>query len=1039
MKRIYSLLICAFIAVSAFAIPAMKGFRTVKQPDGTELRIQLIGDEFFSYHATADGIPVMETLTGAYVYAKIIDGVTMPTATLAHEEALRQNDEVLLVSELKKQKITPSAETIKIREENNLHTLNRANNYRTQAETAIEGQKNCLIILVQYPDKKMTHTLGEFKDMMTTPNYNKNNHIGSLSDFFYDQSYGKLSVNFDVVGPFTTEHELAYYGKHTKTENDTLAGALISEAVHYAHNAGVNFAKYDWTGNGEVDQVFVIYAGYAEAQGGKPETIWPHKWNLSSAAYFKRGGTGRIKYDGVWIDTYACSSELRYASGNNICGIGTAAHEFSHCLGLPDLYDTDYSGGTGMNTWSLMDSGGYRADGDVPTPYTAQERAYIGWMDLIELDNPMKVTNMPSIVAEPTAYVLYNEGKRSEYYILENHQQQLSGIEFHNWDISAPGHGMLITHVDFDANIWRNNKPNDDPNHQRCFFIPADGNSKTASAGSLYPGSKKNTSLTNTSTPAAVTYYANKDGKKFMNRPIESITEHNGLIDFIFDGGVYVPTPYVLDATDVTKTGFTANWTGVAEAESYILEVTERGDASLLFAEDFTTNEKFDVTADGTEDIGSKLDQYFDNAGWKGTNLFVSPKKLRLGKGATAGSLTSPTFKAPTDGIVKIEVGLIPVTLSTARVAISVMDGNGAVMATDTIKPDSKRHTIEFTDITKNFSIKFATDKNRACIDYIAGYTAPEPPDTSWNSIGIGSYNDCYYFEEEVPCEYFQHKQNKNLFRIPNPYPSILALYDIYPSTDVSDYLYLQLLQKGDSLSDQRIDRNGLVLFYGNYDHSSLNTGYTHPNYGEDLCIVHPCIFTNFSTVESWSKSRVLSYQDNGLPQRAHLAPMYYLWNSGGWNATQEADSVIYLNFPDVKKSAPMMASASSKGSLRSREITDGLQEILLTSEKENFCNPMYAPGQKIVVPGLTETSYTLSNLTENATYVYRVKAVNYEGESKWSDMMDVDLSQGTGINSIPASKLLNGEGEVYDLSGRRVLKLQRGIYIQNGKAVIVK
>lgn len=1049
MKKIYLLMICALMTMTAFAIPAMKGLRTVKQADGTELQIQLIGDEYFSFHATADGVPVMQTLTGAYVYATIRDGVKIPTATLAHNPAMRKDAEIALVEELKKEKVTISEETKEMRRMNNLHTQQRAQAMRSpEMQNAIQGNKHCLIILVEYPDKKMTHQQSEFQDMASTPGYSLHNHVGSLSDFFYDQSYGKLSVEFDVVGPFMLDHEMAYYGEHykpstsTQEVNDHRPGAMISEAVHKAHAAGVNFAKYDWTGNKYVDQVFVIYAGYAEAQGAAPETIWPHKFSLYGAQYSDRGGDGPITYDGVTIDTYACSSELRYASGNEICGIGTAAHEFSHCLGLPDLYDTDYSGGTGMSSWSLMDSGGYRADGDIPTPYTAQERSYIGWIKLIELDKPMKVKNMPTIIDEPVAYVVYNENYKKEYYILENHQKTIKSTEYHNWDKSAPGHGLLITHVDFDASIWSANLPNDDPNHQRCIFIGAD-NKKTASSGSLYPGTKYNDALTNTTTPAATTYNKNKDGQKFMNKPIESITEHERMIDFIFDGGIYVPTPEMAEATDVSSTGFTANWGAVEEADSYTLEITEKGEAGTVFVEDFALDEKFQVSKDGTDDIASKLDEYLDNKGWKGKELYVSSKKIKLGQSTTAGYLQTSVYKAPSDGFLRLEVGEQKVTMSKANLVVSVLDKSGKELASQTITPDNTRHTIEFKDITKDFMVKFATDKNRLYINYVAGFAAPDAPDTSWESIGKGKFSDIFMFDElDIPCEYFQNKEYKNLYRIENPYVVMLNTYGESISPDASDYLYLELLKPGDELLDQTIDRDDMVLFYGPYEYNSFNTGYTYASYNDDFSLVYPGLVQSYPNVSDWANSRVVSKNTDGTPKRIHLAPIYFLINAGAAaDASQEKDSVIYVDFPGAQASSPVMTNALNKGTLRYRALTDQkLQNFVISqmNKRNNIGERHRKVGDKTLFTDITGTSYTLTDLTENIVYAYRVKAISEDGESKWSEYAEVDLSQGTGIESVPASALTK-DGVIYDLSGRRVQQMQRGIYIMNGKAVIVK
>lgn len=77
-----------------------------------------------------------------------------------------------------------------------------------------------------------------------------------------------------------------------------------------------------------------------------------------------------LTLDGVKINSYACSAEL---SNTGIDGIGTICHEFSHCLGYPDLYDTDYTGNFGMSSFDLMDYGGYNGDGFCPAGYTAYE------------------------------------------------------------------------------------------------------------------------------------------------------------------------------------------------------------------------------------------------------------------------------------------------------------------------------------------------------------------------------------------------------------------------------------------------------------------------------------------------------------------------------------------------------------------------------------------------------------------------------------------------------------------------------------------
>lgn len=146
---------------------------------------------------------------------------------------------------------------------------------------------------------------------------------------------------------------------------------MVAEAC-LAADSEVNFADYDWDGDGEVDQVFVLYAGLGEAAGGDDDTVWPHMWNLSSSDYRKS-----LTLDNVKVDTYACSSEMTkdydtFGYPDIVSGIGTFCHEFSHCLGYPDMYDMNYKN-FGMATWDLMDYGNYNGKGFIPSGYTAYE------------------------------------------------------------------------------------------------------------------------------------------------------------------------------------------------------------------------------------------------------------------------------------------------------------------------------------------------------------------------------------------------------------------------------------------------------------------------------------------------------------------------------------------------------------------------------------------------------------------------------------------------------------------------------------------
>ena len=352
-----------------------------------------------------------------------------------------------------------------------------------------------------------------FQRIANEKDFSNGDFKGSMYDYFYAQSEGKFELTFDVVGPVTVSNTQSYYGSNDSYGNDKHPAEMVIEALKLV-DSQVNFADYDWDGDGEVDQVYVVYAGKGEADGGASTTIWPHEWELSAAAYYN-DGDGAQTLDGVIIDTYACGGELN--GSGNIDGIGTMCHEFSHCLGYPDFYDTDYSGGQGMGYWDLMDSGSYNGDGYQPAGYTSYERWMAGWKEPVELTTTTQVANMKALQDGGETYIVYNDGNRNEYFLLENRQ-------FTGWDASLPGEGLLILHVDYSASVWANNKPNDTPSHQRMTWIAADNEyqyttyqgtkyySFSGMANDPFPYGSVN-AFNKSTTPAAKFYNKNTDGK----------------------------------------------------------------------------------------------------------------------------------------------------------------------------------------------------------------------------------------------------------------------------------------------------------------------------------------------------------------------------------------------------------------------------------------------------------------------------------------------------------------------------------------------
>lgn len=504
------------------AIPAKPGqYRTLKLTNGQTVTARLVGDEHGHFWLGNDGNAYQEDETGLF---QMIDRKEVMNAAKERRQSAN-TDRAKRMAKRQAQKGTSNS---------------------------IEGKKKGIIILVNFQDVKLEDANNKeyFERMANEEHFNDGNFVGSVHDYFYDQSRGKFDLEFDVVGPYTMPNNMSYYGKNLngKEGNDQHPASMVIEACKAA-DSEVNFADYDWDGDQEVDQVYVIYAGKGEADGGIANTIWPHEWTLASAQYYG-DGSGPLTLDGVTINTYACGSELN--GSEEICGIGTMCHEFSHCLGFPDFYDTSDTGdGVGMFMWDLMDYGSYNGDGYQPAGYTSYERWVAGWLEPIELTTTKDVNDMKCLQDGGDAYIIYNSGNRNEYFLLENRQPV-------KWDKELPGQGMLIVHVDYNESAWSGNSVNNDYSHQRMTWIPADdaytdiledenGEEYEAYtweglAKDTYP-SDDNNSFSKNSTPAAEFYSKNSDGEYYMDGAVENITQNeDGTISFHYQGIVSKPT-----------------------------------------------------------------------------------------------------------------------------------------------------------------------------------------------------------------------------------------------------------------------------------------------------------------------------------------------------------------------------------------------------------------------------------------------------------------------------------------------------------------
>ena len=638
-------------AVTADAVPAKPVRKLFRQPDGSTVELTLRGDEHFSFYTDGEGTPFLLRADGRL--DRLSAGQVSRTWAARRAERL--------------------APTAGAASRGALPGMGRS--------AATTGHHRGLVILMEFTDEKFTtpDPRATFDRFFNEPGFSDDGMAGSVKDYFLSQSYGQLEVDFDVVGPFTTKFRMSYYGGNdASTGQDLRPAQMAAEAVDAAA-AVVDYRDYDWDGDGEVDQVFIIYAGYAEAQGADPSTIWPHEWKLQY-------GIGETRtYDGKTVNTYGCASELqgngKFGTGV-LDGIGSACHEYSHCLGLPDTYDVSGSN-YAMASWDVMCAGNYNDNSRTPAGFTSYERMYAGWLEPVELDSPTQVSGMKPLATSAEAYILYNEGNRDEYYLLENRQPV-------GFDRGLDGHGLLVVHVDYDASVWAGNALNVTAGRQRMTVIPADNNFLTSTAGirgDAWPGPSGNTALTDYSVPAATLYGENADGTKLMGKAIEDITEDAAAMTVSFSAcrpGLGVPVPD--DGTEVAgEAAFTVTWPAVEGAVAYELEVTELSAASDDPAEALQREFDFSGCASSTTgftDISSKLSSY-GLPGWSGSRLYTTPSKLRIGTSTTTGYLSTPWWQVPPSTDITAVLGASPVKEGTAvKGSMRIAYGNNGEQAT---------------------------------------------------------------------------------------------------------------------------------------------------------------------------------------------------------------------------------------------------------------------------------------------------------------------------------------------------------------------
>jgi len=573
---IFFLVIC--VLHSGFSSPAYPRKTKFTQPDGSTITITLKGDEHNKWAITTDGFTLLSNSQGYFEYA-ITDsrGYMVPSGVVAKDIEKRTSKDNDILSKTKKG-LFYSKEQLQM-----LKSIRAIKKVESQKSFPTTGNRKLVCILMGFKDKAFSKTQADFDNLFNQVNYTANGATGSVKDYYLENSYNQFNLTVTVAGPYTASQNMSYYGANDANGYDVNPEALVNEAITAA-DAAVNYADFDNDGDGYVDGVYIIYAGYGEEADAPTNTIWAHAYHITDKTL-----------DGKIIKNYSCSAELSGNSGSTITAIGVICHEFGHVLGAPDYYDTDYETGEqfdGTGGWDLMASGSWNNDGITPAHHNAYTKVMVyGWGNATTLNDGTTVT-IPSSKTNANAFYKINTATTNEYYLIENRQRT-------GFDAYIPGHGLVIYHVSKDVVSHYEDNDINSKAPQHMYPVCASATTNPGSTASTYgdinsggcpfPGTSNKTSFTDATTPSMKSWLG-----AATNKPITNISENTGtgVITFDFDGG---------------NTGNPTNFSAVAANESQInLSWAKSENRDVVVA--YSTSSTFGSLVDGnTYTVGQSI------------------------------------------------------------------------------------------------------------------------------------------------------------------------------------------------------------------------------------------------------------------------------------------------------------------------------------------------------------------------------------------------------------------------------------------------
>ena len=474
-----------------------------------------------------------------------------------------------------------------------------------------------IVLLAQTSDVEPedSHTLDYFEDLLF------GNEIGSMAHYFAENSRGQTTVEGEVVGWLQLSKRLVDYDEDFWTGVEEYGvGDGVEEALALADNS-VDYSLYDQDNDGFIDNLLVVFVGPNDASNGDADNdgkkedgnaIWPIQWSLQ---------TSFSTNDGVSASNFFVCTEG--------CAAGIFSHEFGHNLGLPDLYDTDYSS-NGVGIWSVM---GFGVNKESASHFDAWSKYKLGWIEptVIPPDTmQMELTLQP---VETTGTIVKVPISSTEYWLIE-YRSNTAGY----YDGSLPDSGVLIWHIDESVPGLNNN----DEDHPAVKLIQADGNDDLGN-GYNYgdPGDYflTNSVFNNRSNPGAFTWSGNDLG---LSVHIANINENTDTATLAFSRGAAWFHSIDWELYDSNEDGFRNKIGFSYDIDSVESNLDVRVELELYFAATHTYvksfNRTYTVSGDSHDDFEFGIG-YFDEP-----NRGIYETKVLLWVGVDLVDVYTPAY-----------------------------------------------------------------------------------------------------------------------------------------------------------------------------------------------------------------------------------------------------------------------------------------------------------------------------------------------------------------------------------------------------------